>query len=84
MEASMNVLYFNMPDQLDVRLEHLGRDRYHLFINGKWMYAYYQTRPLMNAYREFKRQGHACTVVAAGEIFFYSRGSKVQLARLNG
>jgi hypothetical protein len=70
-QASMTV--FNTPGQLDARLEHLATDRYHLFVNGRWTYAYYEAHVLMNAYHEFERQGHACTVVAAGEIFFYSR-----------
>ncbi len=78
-QVSINV--FNMPGQLNARLEHLGRDRYHLFVNGRWTYAFYSEGKLMDAYRELKRQGHACTVVAAGEIFFYSIGSGLQLAR---
>lgn len=64
---------FYLPEQLDARLEYLGRDRYHLFVNGRWLYSYYSPGHLMRAYHEFQRQGHACTVVAAGEIVFYSR-----------
>lgn len=64
---------FNTPGQLDAQLEQLGRDRYHLFVNGRWMYAFYEASLLMDAWQEFNRQGYACTVVAAGEIFFYSR-----------
>lgn len=64
---------FFLPEQLNVRLEHLGKDRYHLFVNGRWMYAFFVPDVLMRAYHEYQRQGHACTVVAAGEIVFYSR-----------
>jgi hypothetical protein len=64
---------FFLPEQLNARLEHLGRDRYHLFVNGGWLYAFFDADVLMLAYRGYQRQGHACTVVAAGEIMFYSR-----------
>jgi hypothetical protein len=69
----MRQTIFNAPEQLDARLEFLGRDRYHLFVNGRWAYAFYNPGTLMGAYREFRKQGHACTVVACGEIVFYSR-----------
>lgn len=71
----MNAFY--LPEHLNARLEFLGRDRYHLFVNGRWAYSYYRPDWLMRAYHEFQAQGHACTVVAAGEIVFYCRRAVV-------
>ena len=79
---------FCLPEHLTSKIEHLGADRYHLFVNGRWTYAFYSPHMLMEVYREFEHQGEACTVVAAGEIVFYCRhaelGSEARSRRLVG
>jgi hypothetical protein len=63
---------YYLPEHLDARIEHLARERYHLFINGRWTYSFRTPESLLSAYREFTQMGHACSVITVGEIFFYS------------
>jgi hypothetical protein len=62
-------------EDLNASIEQLGRDRYHLFVNGQWLTAYGEPGELLRACRELGHQGQAVTVVAAGEIVLYSARS---------
>lgn len=66
---------FTQQEDLNARITDLTKDRYHLFLNGQWLTAYGDPGELLQAYRDFRRQGQACTVVAAGEIILYSARS---------
>lgn len=72
---------FFLPEHLNARLQFLATDSFHLFVNGHWLYTYRLPEHLLQAYHEFERQGQACTVVAAGEIFFYCRRAGEHEAR---
>jgi hypothetical protein len=63
------------PEDLNAYIEHLGRDRYQLFVNGQWLTAYGDPGELLKAYRELGQQGQPVTVVAAGEVVLYTTRS---------
>ena len=60
------------PEDLNACIEHLGREGYHLFINGQWVTAYGDPAELLKACREFCQQEQAVTVVAAGQTVLYT------------
>jgi len=65
------------PEDLNACIEHLGRDHYHLFVNGQWVTAYGDPGDLLKACREFGQQEQAVTVVAVGQIVLYTARSAV-------
>lgn len=67
-----SLVAFIRPEDLNACIADLTKDRYHLFLNGRWIAVYNDSGELLQAYRQFARQGQACTVVAAGEIILYS------------
>ncbi len=67
---------YRKPEQLNCTLEFLGDDRYHLFVNGNWLYSFSDAGVAYDCYRDYRKFGHACTVLAGQEIAFYCTARK--------
>ncbi|MEO8955772.1 MAG: hypothetical protein ABI396_02295 [Ktedonobacteraceae bacterium] len=67
---------YRKPEHLNCQLEYLGVDRYHLFVNGNWLYSFSDAGVAYDSYRDYRKFGYACTVLAGQEIAFYCTARK--------
>jgi hypothetical protein len=77
MNATTTLTAYSLPEQLCPPIEFLPTRRYHLFVDGRWTdsFSFREPEALLQSFRSFAGQAHACTVVSGGEVDFYCRAA---------
>lgn len=75
MNSTTTTAYY-LPGDLQPPIEFLPSNTYHLFVDGRWTDSFCTPEALLQSFRVFAGQAHACTAVTGGEVDFYCRAGQ--------